>query len=130
MTTTYTPPGERVVAGAEWLDEHHPGWAKDIRLNDLRMAHPEYCVLGQIARAVVDHSRANFFSLVVNNGNPNYEGFMVPECVAALGLATQLTDEEAVSLGFDVDEPPHDEDDDESYSVLERLWSRQIRDRQ
>jgi hypothetical protein len=38
---------QRVAAGAAWLDEHRPGWADRINLDELDLANPCKCVLGQ-----------------------------------------------------------------------------------
>lgn len=38
----------RVAAGAEWLDANRPGWVDLVDLDNLDMAHPYYCLLGQL----------------------------------------------------------------------------------
>jgi hypothetical protein len=43
---------ERVAAGAEWLDEHRPGWVWRIDLDTLDLGDPCRCVLGQEFREV------------------------------------------------------------------------------
>jgi hypothetical protein len=49
---TYEDPtliGERVAAGAAWLDQHAaPDWVEDVNLERLDMNHRRRCVLGQI----------------------------------------------------------------------------------
>lgn len=39
---------ERVQAGAEWLDEHAPGWAQRIDLFLLSLTNTCDCILGQV----------------------------------------------------------------------------------
>lgn len=46
MTTTTI--AERVAAGAEWLDQHEPGWVERIDLDRLDLASACRCVLGQL----------------------------------------------------------------------------------
>lgn len=41
-------PAERVVQGAEFLDEFRPGWADEIDVEALDLASSDRCVLGQI----------------------------------------------------------------------------------
>ena len=38
----------RVAAGAQWLDQHRPGWIDRIDLITLDVSDPECCVLGQL----------------------------------------------------------------------------------
>lgn len=39
---------EKVAAGAEWLDETHPGWEREIDLAVLDLGDCSMCVLGQV----------------------------------------------------------------------------------
>lgn len=57
---------ERVAAGVAWLDADDPNWWKPDRidLDELNMAHPCYCVLGQ--------SRGNYYAAPIT----------VEQCVA------------------------------------------------
>lgn len=51
MTTTTPAPyraTERVAAGTAWLDEHRPGWHREIDLYALDMMDCNACVLGQL----------------------------------------------------------------------------------
>lgn len=61
--TEWPSPAERVAAGAEWLDEHLPGWWRDnnIDLGRFEMSEEKCCVVGQLSpqrdyqRAVDEH---------------------------------------------------------------------------
>lgn len=37
----------RVKRGVAWMDEHKPGWAKQIDTSQLRMSNDCHCILGQ-----------------------------------------------------------------------------------
>lgn len=47
--TTEDMPGERVNAGAAYLDGRNPVWFDAINLETLDMEHPCLCILGQLA---------------------------------------------------------------------------------
>lgn len=40
----------QVQAGAEWLDEHYPGWEDKVDVFTLDMCRGDLCVLGQVGR--------------------------------------------------------------------------------
>src|SRR5688572_22488330 len=42
----------QVAAGAEWLDEHYPGWEDKVDVFRLNMADGNHCVLGQVGRTM------------------------------------------------------------------------------
>lgn len=46
---------ENVLAGAQWLDENHPGWAEQVNLLTLDMVHN--CILDQVIPATEDGER-------------------------------------------------------------------------
>ena len=41
---------EAVANGAQWLDDMHPGWWREINLDALNLADCKRCVCGQLAR--------------------------------------------------------------------------------
>lgn len=51
-------PRERVARGAEFLDEHRPGWRSEINLADLDLESTCGCVLGQLFGTYGDGLRA------------------------------------------------------------------------
>ena len=46
-TTSDASVAERVAAGARWLDEHRPGWDREIDLGRLDIRDECNCVIGQ-----------------------------------------------------------------------------------
>lgn len=63
-----TSVAERVTAGAEWLDEHEPGWVERISVDRLDIANPFDCVLGQLY--------GNYWGAPLNLFNDEDEGSM------------------------------------------------------
>jgi hypothetical protein len=47
-TSTELTIEQRVAAGAAWLDEHRPGWEREVDPVGLDIASPCNCVLGQL----------------------------------------------------------------------------------
>lgn len=58
----------RVQAGAEWLDEHYPGWEDKVDTFTLSMSAGNQCVLGQVGRNMAaDQLDRVEFSFFVGN---------------------------------------------------------------
>lgn len=107
---------ERVEAGAEWLDEHAPGWEHKLSFQELKMESPCSCVLGQVffqeaLAAGILNSEWHDQDLVTKPAGFHYAGKRVGLC-------------NSEELGFDAmgGEP-------EEYDELRDAWLALVKDR-
>jgi hypothetical protein len=102
----------RVIAGAELLDRHRPGWADRINLERLRMGSTCNCILGQ-----------EFAAEGRREGESGY-------AVGTYELSPAVVADSV--YGFDVDTiEVYDRDLtlDDAYAILDELWFAEVRAR-
>lgn len=73
-----------VSRGAEWMDQNHPGWERDIDLSTLSMHDCSACIIGQAIWKKTHElagRRVYPVTFFYNIGNPDfhaYYGFSIP----------------------------------------------------
>lgn len=105
---------ERVQLGTIFLDDVRPGWAGQINLNELELANPASCVIGQ----------------VFDDPNATYSAWMrgsweAHDWLEAKGLLTD-NDNVPVLLGFERLGVFDYESSTETYEDLQAAWTEVI----
>lgn len=102
-----------VAAGAEWLDEHEPGWEGRIDLAKLDLSDSCRCVLGQVAP---EHSYVDTLGRVFDCTWADLYPSL-PKGAEALTWAIEHGFNKSATLPFD------------SYAVLDELWITLVKER-
>lgn len=134
MNTTHK---DRALAGATFLDVHHPGWENEIDLDRLSMVCQEHCVLGQLGprnqtgaswAAYGYDSPGEFVSSSPIGGGAHMLTEMTPFAAAKFRLG--LSRKRASELGFM--SPPsfrNVADSYQDYNGLQEAWVEVITSR-
>lgn len=129
--------GERVAAGAAWLDATSPGWADTIDLATLDLQNPCGCVMGQI---VSDITWGDFYTVVAEPNESTADVVGRREDVGELLGDYVMSHEEAVERGFQVDFARWNDEvpnptclrgnaGDDDFKHLTELWKVEIQER-
>ena len=123
MSFSPTEAAERVLRGAAWLDENHPGWENNLDLSKLEMSQCDWCVLGQAVGSYWDTVEQATFALVEQGlvVSEDYwavdNGFVSP----TFFKAEDVGDGSYSTLDFDTEA--------KYYVVLEGLWAMEVKKR-
>jgi hypothetical protein len=102
-----------VKKGAYWMDENHPGWASNIKLNELDMGSCEKCIIGQSIRNM------DFFAVIEDVAGSDY----MVEWAETHGFDAPTADLPCVNFSA------YDQELYARYHKLDTLWTEEVHKR-